>query len=72
MIVKINGKKIDIEANFDPKGVPNKAGDGFVHCATGWPKPSGLKTEAGNPIYVGIVVTSKTPKAQSGEKPQQA
>jgi hypothetical protein len=72
MIVKINGNKIEVEANFDPKGVQNKDKDGFVHCATGWPKPTGLKTAAGNPIYVGLVVTSKLPKAGTGDKPMQA
>lgn len=72
MLTKIDKNKIIIEANFDPKGVQNKAEDGFVHCATGWPKPTGLKTEAGNPIYVGLVVTSKLPKKGTGDKPQQA
>jgi hypothetical protein len=72
MLVKIDGKKINIEANFDPKGVQNKNKDGFVHCTTGWPIAVNLKSDAGNPIYVQVNVTSKPAKASTGEKPQKA
>jgi hypothetical protein len=78
-------KTITIIANYDPKGVPQKAhklkdgsmseaGDGVIHCKAGggWPIRTGVHNSLGNELTIGFTVLSHPAKKADGVKPMQA
>ena len=76
MEIKLDEKAgtITIVANYDPKGVPQKTGDGMVHCKAGggWPVRTGVRNSRGHELNIGLTVLSHPPKKADGIKPMQA